>query len=251
MTSPAPSADALSATPGAKMQYLIRRRPGTSREELVAHWFAHHMPLVIARQREQAAKGRLHARRYIATLFDPDRDGSHPWDGVAQLWFDRFLPPPAEPHGTPPTDTFQQKAEPYLPWGTTEYVVIDDGGRLPIEPNTLNPPFPCTRSGLFKVTFLVGAKPGADLAAFFRHWLGVHRSNVAGVMEQVGGLRYVISHSAEPDGAPYAGMAELYFPGPDGWRSYKELIRPDGLEQWADPARSLVLRSHTEMIGIA
>ena len=34
-------------TPGAKMMYLIRRKPATSREELVAHWFANHMPAVI------------------------------------------------------------------------------------------------------------------------------------------------------------------------------------------------------------
>jgi hypothetical protein len=237
-------------TPGAKMQYLIRRRPATSREELVAHWFAHHMPLVIARQQDQAARGRSHARRYIATLFDADRDGVHPWDGVAQLWFDRALPQPAEPHGVHPTDTFQQKAEPYVPWATTEYVVIDGAEHLPIQPNTLNPPFPCTRSGFLKVTFLVGAKAGADLGAFRRHWLEVHAPNVAGVMVQVGGLRYVISHSIDAD-APWAGMAELYFSDTAGWRSFKEHIRPDGMEQWADPADSLVLQSHTEMIGIA
>ena len=32
------------STPGAKMLYLIKRKPTTSREELVAHWFANHMP---------------------------------------------------------------------------------------------------------------------------------------------------------------------------------------------------------------
>ena len=37
-------------TPGAKMQYLIRRRPEVSREDLVANWFANHMPDVISNQ---------------------------------------------------------------------------------------------------------------------------------------------------------------------------------------------------------
>ena len=45
------------ATPGAKMLYLIKRRPTTSREELVAHWFANHMPAVIQGQKDQAGKG--------------------------------------------------------------------------------------------------------------------------------------------------------------------------------------------------
>ena len=41
--------------PGAQMIYLIRRRSGVTREALVAHWFANHMPDVIAAQ--QAAGG--------------------------------------------------------------------------------------------------------------------------------------------------------------------------------------------------
>ena len=38
-------------TPGAKMMYLIKRQATTTREELIAHWFANHMPAVIARLR--------------------------------------------------------------------------------------------------------------------------------------------------------------------------------------------------------
>ena len=98
------------ATPGAKMMYLIKRRATTSREELVAHWFKNHMPLVIAQQERQAERGQLHAKRYIATLFDADKTGSHPWDGVAQLWWDRPLPQPDEAHGTEPTDTSARTA---------------------------------------------------------------------------------------------------------------------------------------------
>jgi hypothetical protein len=238
------------ATPGAKMMYLIRRRPTATREELIVHWFANHMPLVIARQQDQAERGRPHARKYVATLFQPDRDGNQAWDGVAQLWFDEALPMPSTPHGTEPTDSFQERAEPYLPWATTEYVVIDGADELPVEPLNLNPPFPCTRSGFLKMTFLVGAKPGIDHAELFEHWLAVHAPNVKGVMEQVGGLRYVISHSIDPATAPYAGMAELYFRDADGWRAFNSTIREDGMERWTDPSSTDVFRSGTEMIGI-
>ena len=238
------------ATSGAKMMYLIRRKPTTSREELVAHWFANHMPEVIARQTQSKDSGRLHAWRYIATLFEPDKDGHHPWDGVAQLWFDEALPRPRTAHGTRPSDTFQQKAEPYVPWGTREHVVIDGSDHLPVEPLTLNDPFPCTRSNFFKVTFLVKTKEGADFEDLFEHWLDVHVPNVAATMDKVGGFRYVVSLSLEPQAEPYAGMAELYFADESGWRDYRQVIEPDGMEQWVDGSATLALRAHTEMIGI-
>jgi hypothetical protein len=238
------------ATPGAKMNYLIKRRPTSSREELVANWFANHMPAVIAGQHAQKEAGRVHAWRYIATLFDAGPDGNHTWDGVAQLWFDEVVPRPDAPHGTEPADTFQQKAEPYVPWATTEFVVLDGSDRLPVVPNTLNDPFPCTRSGFFKVTFLVGLQEGASASELFDHWLDVHVPNVRSVMEQVGGLRYVVSHSVDPENEPYVGMAELYFADADGWKRFTGTIQPDGMERWTDDATTVVLRSGTEMIGI-
>jgi hypothetical protein len=239
------------ATEGCKMQYLIKRKPTTSREELVAHWFANHMPIVISAMEAEKAKDRLHATRYIATLFDADTAGTHPWDGVAQLWWPIQLPRPDTPHGAEPTDSFQQKAEPYVPWATREYVIMQGDGHLPVEPLTLNAPFPTTRSGFCKITFLVKAKPGTDYTAFFDHWLDVHVPNVRSVMAQVGGFRYVVSHSVEPELEPYAGMAELYFENADGWRRYKQHITADGMEQWAQDEGTLVLRAETEMIGIS
>ncbi len=237
-------------TPGAKMMYLIKRKPDTSREELVAHWFANHMPSVIQSQKDGAARQRMHATRYIATLFDANAQGEHPWDGVAQLWWPRPLPKPAEPFGDPPRDTFQQKAEPYVPWATREYVVIDGSEHLPTEPLTLNAPYPMTRSGFFKVSFLVAAKAGTDHPEFFKHWLDVHVPNVRATMEAVGGFRYAVSHSTRPDDEPFAGMAELYFHDPSGWAAYRETIKPDGMQRWVDGERMLVLRAGTEMVGI-
>ena len=73
-------------TPGAKMQYLIKRKATTSREELIAHWYANHMPPVIRRNHENQAAGKPHATRYIVGLFDPEDGAPLAWDGVAQLW---------------------------------------------------------------------------------------------------------------------------------------------------------------------
>ena len=238
------------ATPGAKMLYLIKRRNGTTREELLMHWFANHMPRVIKSQHDAASAGRPHARRYIATLFDANASGEHPWDGVAQLWWGQALPKSKPPTGTTPQDSFQQKAEPYVGWATKEYVVINGSQHLPVEPLTLNPPFPCTRSGFFKMTYLAKAKPAMAFDQLFDHWLNVHVPNVTDVMRRVGGLRYVVSHSIDPQNEPYAGMAELYFPDESGWTRYRDTIQPDGMARWIDASVTLALGARTEMIGI-
>ncbi len=154
------------------------------------------------------------------------------------------------PHGTTPRDTFQQKAEPYVPWATTEYVIMDGSEKIAAEPNTLNDPFPCTRSGFFKINFLVAAKDGTDFDKFFAHWLNAHVPNVTSTMEEVGGFRYVVSHSIDPQNEPYAGMAELYFPDPSGWARYNEVIKPDGMEEWVDGWGTVVQAGLTEMIGL-
>jgi hypothetical protein len=238
----------LQAIPGTKVIYLIKRKSTASREELIVNWFANHMPSVIESQRSSAASGKRHASQYIATLFDADRSGRHPWDGMAQLWWDAPLRMPKIPHGKSPTDTFQEKSEPYVPWNTTEYVVMD--GSLDVQPLTLNDPFPCTRTGFLKISFLVKAKPRADYEKFFAHWLNVHIPNVRSTMNDVGGFRYCVSHSIDPASEPYAGLAELYFPDHSGWDDYKKAIQPDGMEEWVDSTGMLVLRSQTEMIGI-
>ncbi len=240
--------NALQPAAGAKTIFLIKRLPEVSREELVAHWYGNHMAGVVAAQRRQGERGANHAFRYIVTLFGANAAGEHPWDGMAQLWFKEPLPVPDKAYGRPPRDTFQQKTEPYLPWTTTEYVVMD--GALPAEPLTLNDPFPSTRSGFFKVSFLVAAKPGTDYDAFFAHWLTKHVPNVRSVMEQVGGFRYVVSHSVAPAAEPYAGLAELYFPDESGWRGYRQTVKADGMEEWVDMERMKIFRSNTEMVGI-
>jgi hypothetical protein len=236
--------------PGAKMMFLIRRRPGVSRDELVAHWFANHMPGVISAQEQSKAAGRAHAWRYLATLFDPGADGASPWDGVAQLWFDRPLPRPPAPFGEPPRDSFQQKAEPYVPWATAEYVMVDGADRLRVEPLTLNAPFPTTRAGFLKAVYLVAARPGTDYVELARHWLTVHVPNVKAALGAAGGFRYVASLSVDPANEPFADMAELYFPDAAAWDDFRQRLEPDGMEGLLDPNRTLLFTARTEMIGI-
>ncbi len=235
-------------TPGAKMQYLIKRKPTTSREELIAHWFANHMPGVIDRNVQNSKASKPHATHYVATLFDPIPDTPMQWDGVAQLWYDAPLTRPTQASAVEPYDTFQEKVEPYWPWATREYVVIDGG--LPLSPLTLNAPFPCTRSGFFKVTFLVALQAGGNRDELFDHWLDVHVPNVKQTMEAVGGFRYVVSHSLEPETEPCVGMAELYFPDSSGWAAYRDHIKPDGMSQWVDYDAMQIFHSGTEMVGI-
>ncbi len=231
-------------TPGAKMMFMIRRRTGVSREELIAHWFANHMPGVIQRQTLQASAGKPAARRYLATVFDPTPGGN--WDGVAQLWFDEPLPRPKEPHGTHPADSFQERAEPYVPWATAEHVVLD--GALPVRPLTLNPPFPTTRSGFFKLTSLVTTKPGVDHQAMCDQWLEVHAPAAAAIITRHGGFRYVVSLSTDPANELYAGMAELYFPNEASWQACAAELTPDGMDAFIE--RTDFYTAGTEMVGI-
>ena len=74
--------------------------------------------------------------------------------------------------------------------------------------------------------------------------------NVTATMNEVGGFRYVVSHSLEPAAESYAGMAELYFSDASGWASYRDHIRPDGMERYVDADATLVFYSGTEMVGI-
>jgi len=236
------------ATPGTKMQFLISRRPEATRDELIVNWFANHMTAAAERQRAVAAQNGAEPPRYIATLYNQVPSGEQVWDGVAQIWGDAPFARQAVANGVEPRDTFQQKAMPYVGWPTTEYVVVD--GELPVTPNTFNEPFPCTRTGFLKVTTILTAKADADVGALFDHWLNVHAPNVAGVMNQVGATRYVISQSTEPDVDPYVGMAEMYFPDKTALRNYLNMYESDGIEQFVDSDAQLTFRSSTEMIGI-
>jgi len=242
--------DRPAATPGAKMLYLIRRKAAISREELIAHWYAHHMPAVIRRQKDAAVRGEPFARRYFVSLFDAGPAVQFGWDGVAQLWWAQPQPKSETPHGTTPTDSFHERADPYESWATTEYVVVDGSEHLSVAPLTLNAPYPSTRSGFFKVSFLVQAKAGIDYDTFFAHWLDVHVPNVRDTLLAAGGFRYVVSQSTTPVHERYAGLAELYFHDAAGWTRYRSTIKEDGMAQWVEREGMPVLTGGTELIGL-
>lgn len=239
------------ATPGTKATYLIRRRPETTRDQLVAHWFAHHMPGVIAGQVAARENGRLHAFRYIATLFDQTPEGATPWDGMAQLWWSETPPRPAAPYGTVPVDSFQERAETYVPWLMREHVIVDDAGRLPVPALTLNAPFPTTRSGFTKSVIFVKAREGVSHDQITEQWLTVHAPNVARAFAAAGGIRYVVNISTEPEVDGWAGMAELWFDPSGGWEKLVSLVEPDGFHRYADVFGAQHHLGHTEMLGIA
>ena len=61
----------------AKMIFLIKRREGSSRDELIMQWYKNHMPAVIAAQDRATAQGRDGASRYIAQLFSSSNRFRH------------------------------------------------------------------------------------------------------------------------------------------------------------------------------
>jgi hypothetical protein len=235
-----PNQQSIIPTPAVKMIFPIKRRAATSREELIAYWFAHHMPGTIK------AMGDI-GSGYIGTVFD---DHDYPWDGIAQMFLDKPLKTPDGGHGMIAADSFHEHVQPYFGWATREYIVIDGSKHLPVRPLTLNAPFPTTRSGFFKVTYLVKARPQIDHEALYDHWLKVHSPNVSKTMGEVGGFCYVVGHSLDPDNAPYAGMAELYFPDQSAWELYRETVQDDGMGQWVADEGTLVLYAQTEFVAI-
>ena len=112
------------------MIFLIQRKVATSREELIMHWYKNHMPAVIAAQELVASRGHSSASRYIAQLFNTPSNERARWDGMAQLWFEEPHQPSDHLSGLNPTDTFQEKAEPYSSWDTREYVVMHGSEHL-------------------------------------------------------------------------------------------------------------------------
>ena len=144
-----PNEPGVTPTPSVKMMFLIKRRPATSREELIAYWFAHHMPGTIK------AMGDI-GTGYIGTVYD---DHDYPWDGVAQMFMDKPLRTPDGGHGRIPADSFHEHVQPYYGWATREYVVLDGAENLPVRPLTLNAPISHNPVG-----FLQGHIPGESQA---------------------------------------------------------------------------------------
>jgi hypothetical protein len=225
------------------MMFPVRRKPNTSHDELIAYWFAHHMPVTIA-----AMAGR--GRGYIGTVFKATQESDGGWDGVAQMFLSKPLPNPPEGFGAKPVDSFHERVEPYFGWATREYVVESGADNLPVRPLTLSVPYPTSRSGFFKVVSFVPAKAEVDQESFQSYWLDEHVPRVANAMRQVNGFRYVVGLSLEPEAAPYAGMEELYFHDASAWQRFQEVVQPDEMSRWIVDEGPQMFFSDTEFVAI-
>ena len=230
-------------TPDVKMMFPVRRKPNTTHEEFLVYWFAHHMPVTIA------AMGDV-GRGYIGTPFQAAADGTHPWDGMAQMFLAEPLATPAEGFGAKPVDSFQEHAQPYFGWATQEYVFLQGDEFLPVRPLTLHAPFPTTRSGFFKVTRLVKAKNASEFDELHAYWLQEHAAHVVEAMRAANGFRYVVGLSLEPQNAPYAGMEELYFPDVSNWQNYQQIMQDNDLSKWVDDEGVQTFYTDTEFVAI-
>ena len=68
-------------------------------------------------------------------------------------------------------------------------------------------------------------------------------------MGKIGGFRYVVSHSLEPDTSPTRGWPSS-ISNEKGWDDYRAVFEPDGFGDLIDPEATLRFHSGTEMVGI-
>jgi len=212
----------MEASTGVKMIFPVKRKPVVSREEFIAYWFAHHMPVTIDAMGDRGWG-------YIGTVFDPAEEDQQ-WDGIAQMFLDESLPNPPAGFGAKPVDSFHERAvQPYYGWATREIVVISGSDELPVRPLTLNAPFPTSRSGFFKVVTFVPMVQSADNEALQSDWLNRRAGRIAHAMQQVNGFRYVVSLGVELEVGAYLGMEELYFHNQASWHRFQEIAPADGV----------------------
>ncbi|MFN0090090.1 MAG: hypothetical protein ACKVWR_07475 [Acidimicrobiales bacterium] len=199
---------------GIKHLSPLRRRDGVTHDQLVAHWRDPHAVGVKAFMRPD---------RYAITFFD-QREGRAQYDGMASVAFDdlddaltrtgRNMAPEVANDGF--VDLVQT---PMTRLQVIEHVIVPGpaGGPATAE----------EREAAYKMTFLVSANEGEDLADLHRHWLEIHAPNVASSFVAAGGVRYVVNlvDRAAKD-QPFAGVAELSYRDRDAFKGHK--IADDG-----------------------
>lgn len=231
-----------------KVHYLVRRNETTTREELFVHWYANHMPRIIANN--ESGKG-PEISRYTISLFDKPTgtdSASTPWDGIAALCVEEELPKPKEPRGINPTDSFEERVIPFRQWQTKEYIVDDPSNKLPITPLRLNRPLPCTRSGYLRVNRLIPLNPDADWTMLEKYWLDVRAPRLRNILKDANAFGFVINISLHPADAPYAGLEEYYFSDDSNWHASQSLVNFEENEFFG---ASEIFTTHTEFVGIS
>ncbi len=191
-----------------RLVFVLHRRPELTREEFQRYWSLTHAPLV----KSVADTLGITGYHQVHTVRDNPGYESQPFDGVAELWFDR-----AKATGS---IVEQQNAGALL---------LEDEGQfidLPASPIFLGDEKVISdgaRDGL-RMTTVVYRKPGTTRAEFRHHWGEVHGPIVVAHPEVFGGSRYVQVHA--PDDAetypaaiarnapePPDGLAEAFFSG--------------------------------------
>ncbi len=205
-----------------KLVYLVRRRAGTSHDQLVRQWREVHTA--------QVAEA-LRPDRYVVTLFRPrggDGAGEHDWDGMAALWFQdeaRGLAIANREIAGAPGDDFAAMTD-VVRLRCEEHVFFDRPAEAADEP--------------LKLTFLVVARPGAAHADVVRHWVDVHGPAVAAPMAEVAGARRYVASPALAPGGGYTGVTELSYASRQASAAHAAALVDDGFGRLADNGIYLV-----------
>jgi uncharacterized protein (TIGR02118 family) len=199
--------------------FLMKRKPGLSRQECQKHWREIHAPLA------QRIPG---IRRYVQSHTLSVNGQEPPYDGMAEIWVD---------DEESAVSVFRSKA--YLEGAYRDepnFVDIKQAVRLRTEDHVLRAGQPLTEDArTIKRISLVQRKPGMSKEEFFRYWKDVH-GPIA--LKLPGLLRYVQSHATPSMYAngdpPFDGAAQVWFADLAAMerafssQEYLEEARPDG-----------------------
>ena len=199
--------------------FLMRRKPGLSRQECQRHWREIHAPLA------QRIPG---IRRYVQSHVIAAVGEDPPYDGAAEIWVD---------DEQAATTVFQSKE--YMEGAYLDepnFVDIKSALRLRTEDHMMLTGAPISKSErLVKRMSFVKRKPGMNPQEFFRYWQDVHGP----IACKLPGLRrYLQCHNLtsmyEKEEPRFDGVAQVWFPDAAALEKafssqvYLEEARPDG-----------------------
>jgi uncharacterized protein (TIGR02118 family) len=199
--------------------FLMRRKPGLSREECQRHWREIHAPLA------QRIPG---IRRYVQSHVIVANGEEPSYDGAAEIWVD---------DEKAATTVFQSKE--YLEGAYRDepnFVDIKSALRLRTEDHMILAGAPIAQNErLIKRLSFVKRKPGMSPQEFFRYWQDVHGP----IASKLPGLRrYLQCHNvmSSYDGQEprFDGVAQLWFSDVAALNNafssqvYLEEAQPDG-----------------------
>jgi len=201
------------------LMFLMKRKPGLSRQECQRHWRGIHAPLA------QRIPG---IRRYVQSHVFSAQEEEPPYDGVAEIWVDD------EPAATAIFQTQEYREGAYV--DEPNFVDVKQVVRLRTEDHVMLAGAPIGKDErLIKRLSFLKRKSGMSKEEFFRYWREAHGP----IALKLPGLRrYVQCHtlpamytSGEPvfDGAAQIWFADLrVMQEMLESKEYVEETRPDG-----------------------